>query len=46
MDDLVMVFMDGLLNFSMFSVVLLVLARPEHLSSSPDAGPALKRECH
>jgi hypothetical protein len=32
--------------FSTFSVVLLVLGRPEHLSSSTDTRPALKCECH
>jgi hypothetical protein len=32
--------------FSTFSVILLVLGRPEHLSSSADTQPALKRECH
>jgi hypothetical protein len=31
--------------FSTFSVVLLVLGRPEHLSST-DTRLALKRECH
>jgi hypothetical protein len=33
-------------NFSTFSVVLLVLGRPERLSSSTDTRPALKREWH
>jgi hypothetical protein len=33
-------------HFSTFSVVLLLLGRPEHLSSSVDTRPALKRECH
>jgi hypothetical protein len=32
--------------FSTFSVVLLVLGCPEHLSSSTDTQPALKHECH
>jgi hypothetical protein len=32
--------------FSTFSVILLVLGRPEHSSSSTDTRPALKRECH
>jgi hypothetical protein len=32
--------------FSKFSVVLLVLCRPGHSSSSTDIRPALKRECH
>jgi hypothetical protein len=32
--------------FSTFSVVLLVLGRPEHLSSSTDNFLALKHECH
>jgi hypothetical protein len=31
---------------SAFSVVLLVLDRPERSSSSTDTRPALKRECH
>jgi hypothetical protein len=31
---------------STFFVVLLVLDRPERLSSSNDTQPALKRECH
>jgi hypothetical protein len=33
-------------KFSAFSVVLLVLGRPERSSSSADTRPALKRECH
>jgi hypothetical protein len=32
--------------YSTFSVVLLVLGRPQLLSFSTDARPALKRECH
>jgi hypothetical protein len=32
--------------FSTFSVVSLVLGRPERLSSSTDTRPDLKRECH
>jgi hypothetical protein len=32
--------------FSTFSVVLLVLGRPERSSSSTDTQPALKHECH
>jgi hypothetical protein len=32
--------------FSTFSVVLLVLGSPEHLSSSTDTQLALKCECH
>jgi hypothetical protein len=32
--------------FSTFSVILLVLGQPEHLSSSADTQPTLKRECH
>jgi hypothetical protein len=33
-------------NFSTFSVVLLVLRRPERSSFSTETRPALKRECH
>jgi hypothetical protein len=33
-------------TFSTFSVLLLVLGRPERSSSSTDTRPALKRECH
>jgi hypothetical protein len=32
--------------FSTFSVVLLVLGRPERLSFSIDTQPALKHDCH
>jgi hypothetical protein len=32
--------------FSTFSIILLVLGHPEHLSSSTDTRPALKHECH
>jgi hypothetical protein len=32
--------------FSTFSIVLLVLGRPERSSSSTDAQPVLKLECH
>jgi hypothetical protein len=32
--------------FSKFSVVLLVLGRPERSSSSTETQPALKHECH
>jgi hypothetical protein len=32
--------------FSTFSIVLLVLGRPERLSSSADTQPALTHECH
>jgi hypothetical protein len=32
--------------FSKFSVVLLVLGRPEPLPSSVDTRPALQRECY
>jgi hypothetical protein len=32
--------------FSTFSVVLLMLGRPEHSSSSTDTQLVLKRECH
>jgi hypothetical protein len=32
--------------FSTFSIILLVLGHPEHLSSSTDTPPALKRECY
>jgi hypothetical protein len=46
MDYSATVFMDKFSIFSTFSVDLLVLGRPEHLSSSNDTRPALKRECH
>jgi hypothetical protein len=36
---------DEFSNFSTFSVVLLVLGRPERSSSSTDTRPAMKREC-
>jgi hypothetical protein len=46
MDCSATVFVDEFSNFfSSFSVVLLVLGRPER-SSSTDTRPALKRECH
>jgi hypothetical protein len=31
---------------SIFSIILLVLGRPEYLSFSTDTQPALKHECH
>jgi hypothetical protein len=34
------------LIFSTFSVILLVLGRPERSSSTTDIRPTLKRECH
>jgi hypothetical protein len=40
------VFVDEFSNFSTFSVILLILGRPEHSSSSTDTRLALKRECH
>jgi hypothetical protein len=46
MDCSVTIFMDEFSIFSIFSVILLVLGRPEHSSSSTDTQPALKRECH
>jgi hypothetical protein len=46
MDCLASVFVDVFSNFSTFSVVLLVLGRPERSSSSTDTRPDLKRECH
>jgi hypothetical protein len=43
-------FGDGLYDefskFSTFSIVMLVLGRPERSSSSTDTRPALKPECH
>jgi hypothetical protein len=41
-----MVFVDEFSIFSAFSVILLMLGRPECSSFSTDTQPALKRECH
>jgi hypothetical protein len=46
MDCSATVFVDDFSIFSTFSVVLLVLGRPERSLSSTDTQPALKRECH
>jgi hypothetical protein len=45
MDYLVMVFVGEFSNFSIFSVVLLMLGCPERSSFSTDTQPALKCEC-
>jgi hypothetical protein len=41
----VLVFVGEFLNFPTFSVILLMLSHPEHLSSSADTQQTLKREC-
>jgi hypothetical protein len=46
MDCSAALFVDEFSNFSTFSVVLLMLGRPERSSSSTDTQPALKHECH
>jgi hypothetical protein len=47
MDCLTTLFVDEFPNFfSTFSVVLLVLGRPDRSSSSTDTQPALKRDYH
>jgi hypothetical protein len=46
MDCSAMVFLMSSQIFSTFSVILLVLGRPECLSPSTDTQAALKRECH
>jgi hypothetical protein len=40
------VFVDQFSNFSTFSVLLLVLGRPERPSFTTDTRPAFKHECH
>jgi hypothetical protein len=46
MDCLATFFVDEFSNFLLFPVVLLVLSRPEPLSSSTEIPPCLKREFH
>jgi hypothetical protein len=46
MDCSAMVFMDEFLNSLTFSLILLVLGCPKHLSSLADTLPALKSESH
>jgi hypothetical protein len=46
MDCSAMVIMVEFSNFSTFSIILLVLGRPEYSSSSTDTQSDLKREFH